>query len=90
MSSVKKKYVEVPIGNHRKHDVTLPRKTAIIIIHPIAKIVQTDQPDHQRKPGVGVNSVDSAGNLKSDGGDAAALWHLQLISATSRRNNRTW
>lgn len=37
-------YVAVPLGNHTKHDITLPRKSPIGIIQSIKKIVETDSP----------------------------------------------
>lgn len=38
-------YVAVPLGNHTKHDITLPRKSSLGTIQPIKKIVETDSPD---------------------------------------------
>lgn len=38
-----KPFISVPIGNHTKHDVTLPRRTKLGSIHPIKGIVETDQ-----------------------------------------------
>lgn len=37
--------MRVPIGNHTKHDVTLPSKTALQSIESVVKVVQTDEPD---------------------------------------------
>lgn len=36
-------YVEVPIGNHTKQDVTLPSRTVIGSIEPIEKIIEVDK-----------------------------------------------
>ncbi|KAL6486260.1 hypothetical protein MHYP_G00056520 [Metynnis hypsauchen] len=36
-------YVNVPVGNHTKHNITLPRKVAIGSIQPVKKIVETGQ-----------------------------------------------
>ncbi len=36
-------FVRVPIGNHTKHDVTLPCRTALRSIEPISRIVQTGE-----------------------------------------------
>lgn len=36
--------VAVPLGNHTKHDIVLPRKSLIGSIQPIKKIVETDSP----------------------------------------------
>ena len=36
-------YVKVPIGNHTKHDVTLPSRTVLGSIESAVKIVQTDE-----------------------------------------------
>jgi len=38
-------YVRIPIGNHTKHDVTLPSKTTLGSIESIVKVVQTDELD---------------------------------------------
>lgn len=50
-------YVTVPLGNHTKHDITLPRKSSLGTIQPIKKIVETDSPD---KKAVMVQSVTTA------------------------------
>lgn len=38
-------YVAVPLGNHTKHDIILPRKSPICSIQPIKIIVETDSPE---------------------------------------------
>ena len=40
----KNPYLAVPVGNHMKHDITLPRKSAIGSVQPIKKIIETDSP----------------------------------------------
>lgn len=65
-----KPYVQIPLGNHNQHDITLPRRTAFGSIQPIAKIVVTDQ-QVKPKASVKVNSV----NSPSPNGDAVSLSH---------------
>ncbi|KAL6468412.1 hypothetical protein MHYP_G00240890 [Metynnis hypsauchen] len=36
-------FVSVPVGNHNKHDVTLPRRTTLGCVQSIAAILPTDQ-----------------------------------------------
>ena len=43
ISQAKVPYVRVPIGNHTKHEVTLPCRTVLGSIEPVIKIVQTDE-----------------------------------------------
>ncbi|KAI3374125.1 hypothetical protein L3Q82_005991 [Scortum barcoo] len=38
-------YVKVPIGNHTKHDITLPSRTVLGSIESVVKVVQTDELD---------------------------------------------
>ncbi|KAI3360582.1 hypothetical protein L3Q82_002451 [Scortum barcoo] len=38
-------YVKVPIGNHTKHDVTLPSRTVLGSTESVVKVVQTDELD---------------------------------------------
>lgn len=45
IQSERNPYVAVPLGNHTKHDIILPRKSSIGSIEPIKKIVETDSPD---------------------------------------------
>lgn len=50
-------YVRIPIGNHMRHDVTLPHQTALGSIEPISKIVQTDE---QEQPSANVAGEDNS------------------------------
>lgn len=68
-------YVEIPIGNHTAHEVTLRQKTPLGSIQPIANIVQTDQPEYSAKTSAGINQVDSPLGSKMDDRDAMGLWH---------------
>lgn len=43
ISQTKVPYVRVPIGNHTKHEVTLPCRTVLGSIEPVVKILQTDE-----------------------------------------------
>lgn len=42
---VKQPYIEIPVGNHTQHNVTLNNFTALGYIQPIDKIVETDHMD---------------------------------------------
>jgi len=52
----RKPYVAVPVGNNTKHEITLPRKTALGSLHSVGKVIPLDPPDLS-KPTVTVNSA---------------------------------
>lgn len=41
----KKPYVTLPVGNHTKHTIILPRKTALGTIQSVERVILPDQPD---------------------------------------------
>ena len=66
-------YVVIPVCNHGQDSITLDNFTMLGNIHPIEKIVETDQTDN-----IEVNSVDSpvpVGEGGKDETETSGLWH---------------
>lgn len=61
---VKQPYIEIPVGNHTQHNVTLNNFTALGCIQPIDKIVETDHMDN-----VEISNVDSPTHVDEDNND---------------------
>lgn len=70
---VKQPYIEIPVGNHTQHNVTLNNFTALGCIQPIDKIMQTDHMDS-----VEVSNVDLPAPVDEDNNDhkeqTSKLW----------------
>lgn len=64
-----KPYVTIAVGNNTKHDVILPRKTALGTLQPIERIVDAEPPD-KHTPTVTVNEVTA-----EPAGPTPPLWH---------------
>lgn len=58
VQSTKRPFVEVPVGNNTKHNITLPRKTALGSIHSVEKVITMDSLG-ESKPTVTANSATS-------------------------------
>lgn len=65
-------FIKVPIGNHSKHDVTLPWQIAFGSIQPISKIIETDQVAELSH--VEVNSADTTEDFDSNGAEVMLYW----------------
>lgn len=44
INNTRQPYVKVPISNHSKHEITLPKRSALGTIQHIAKVLETDAP----------------------------------------------
>ncbi|KAJ7991310.1 hypothetical protein DPEC_G00296000 [Dallia pectoralis] len=73
INNIRRPYVKVPISNHSKHDVMLPRRTPLGTIQQVVKVLETDAPEsHQACPtpskmtSVKVNSVSSPSTSSSE------------------------
>lgn len=65
-------FIKVPIGNHSKHDVTLPWQIAFGSIQPISKIIETDQVVELSH--VEVNSADTTEDFDRNGAEVMLYW----------------
>ena len=72
IQNLKQPYVTVPVGNNTKHDITLPRKTALGNVQTIAKVVETYSPDKTEQLEVDVK-INSATTSSAD--ERPSLWH---------------
>lgn len=61
----KRPYVEIPVGNHTQHNVTLGHFTVLGSIQPINKIVETDQAVSIKANEVDSPAPDSRGHKSS-------------------------
>ncbi len=51
INNTRRPYVKVPISNHSKHEVTLPRRTSLGTIQHVIKVIETNTPEsHQADP----------------------------------------
>lgn len=66
-------YVEIPVGNHTQHNITLDHFTVLGSIQPIDKIVETDQADSTEVNEVNSLVPDSGGD-KSETEQLPQLW----------------
>lgn len=74
--NVEAPYIEVPIGNYTRHDITLPRRTVIGSIQPISMLPQTDAQVNDCKADVNTIGMDSKANFGDDDTvSAMALWN---------------
>lgn len=69
MQNPAKPYVTIAVGNNTKHDVTLPRKTALGTLQHIERIVTADSPD-QPTSTITVNEINSRPTESTP-----PLWH---------------
>uniref|UniRef100_A0A3B1J7S5 ribonuclease H n=1 Tax=Astyanax mexicanus TaxID=7994 RepID=A0A3B1J7S5_ASTMX len=74
--SAKSSFVNVPIGNHNKHDVTLPRRTALGCVQPIAAVIHTDHPEPAKQlPMSDVNKLEPEPIPAADQKELPSRWN---------------
>ncbi|XP_023201986.1 uncharacterized protein LOC111610961 [Xiphophorus maculatus] len=68
VNEARRPYVKVPISNHSKHEVTLPKRTPLGTIQHVTKVLETSTPgSHQKEmAAVRVNGVASSSSSPTD------------------------
>ncbi|KAL0199247.1 hypothetical protein M9458_007787, partial [Cirrhinus mrigala] len=75
-------YIRVPVGNHTRHDVTIPKRTLLGEIAAIAKVIQTDQVELD-------NPQETTSPQPTQPEDGDTMWHPPVDLSHLKSSDQT-
>ncbi|KAJ8356196.1 hypothetical protein SKAU_G00189900 [Synaphobranchus kaupii] len=74
INNTRRPYVKVPISNHSKHEITLPKRTPLGTIQHVVQVLETDAPEPQQAD-VALTETTAEGNdITSPSGPPTESW----------------